>query len=115
MPNFINLKRFAKTRKVTLQRNEEKILKKSKQKTLISSLVWWNILNKARQVIKQKIKEKIEKDWAKTFIPNFINLKRFAKTRKVFLIKLSFFIKYRIVSTIQKIIDRNIKVICQKN
>jgi len=39
MPNFINLKRFAKTRKVTLQRNEEKILKKSKQKTLISSLV----------------------------------------------------------------------------
>ena len=39
MPDFIYLKRFAKTRKVTLQRNEEKILKKSKQKTLISSLV----------------------------------------------------------------------------
>jgi len=32
MPDFINFKHFINSRKVTLQRNEEKILKKSKQK-----------------------------------------------------------------------------------
>ena len=53
MPNFINLKRFAKTRKVTLQRNEEKI-EKGWAKTFMPDFIYLKRFAKTRKVTLQR-------------------------------------------------------------
>ena len=68
MPNFINLKRFAKTRKVTLQRNEEKI-EKGWAKTFMPDFIYLKRFAKTRKVTLQRNEEKIlKKSKQKTFI-----------------------------------------------
>ena len=72
MPNFINLKRIAKTRKVTLQRNEEKI-EKGWAKTFMPDFIYLKRFAKTRKVTLQRNEEKIlKKSKQKTLISSLV-------------------------------------------
>ena len=65
---------FNKARQVSKQGIEEKILKKSKQKTFISDLIDWYILFNSRKFTLQRIKEKIfKKNKQKTYFIDLIS------------------------------------------